>query len=91
MSLKELNFLDVVEKYIEVPKLIILKIDIQRRGIHYTEKALSVFNKELYQVRGVELFGARDSKLTPLPESIVLGTVPQYWLILHLLNLIHIL
>jgi len=69
---RELNFIEVIEKYPEMPKFIILKIDIQRRGIHYSKEALSVFNKDLYQVRGAALFGSRDSKLTPLPESLVL-------------------
>lgn len=29
------------------------------------------FNSELYQVRGAQLFGARDGQLTPLPESLI--------------------
>lgn len=69
---KELSLNEVVQKYPDVPRLIALKIDLQRRGINYTDRALSVFNEDVHQVRGAALFGSRDSKLTPLPESIVL-------------------
>ena len=39
---RELSLIDVVAKYPEVPRLIIVKIDAQRRGVHYTDRALSV-------------------------------------------------
>lgn len=72
LSLKE-----VIKKYPEFPPLIAVKIDAQRRGVHYSEKALALLNEEKHQVRGLNLFGARDAKLTPVPESLVLrdGTI----------------
>ncbi|MFZ1642281.1 MAG: radical SAM protein [Candidatus Contendobacter sp.] len=69
---RELTLDDVVEKYPEVPRLIAVKIDVQRRGVHYTDHALSRLDKELHQLRGAALFGSRDAKLTPLPESLIL-------------------
>ncbi|ADY55841.1 hypothetical protein Sgly_1541 [Syntrophobotulus glycolicus DSM 8271] len=69
---KELSYQEVVEKYPEIPRLIILKIDVQRRGVHYTEKALNNIDESLHQLRSPYIFGARDSKLTPVPESLLL-------------------
>lgn len=63
---------EVVEKYPDVPRLIAIKIDVQRRGVHYTDRALSRLNKESHQLRGATLFGSRDAKITPLPESLIL-------------------
>lgn len=63
---------EVVEKYPEVPRLIAIKIDVQRRGVHYTYRALSRLDKESHQLRGATLFGSRDVKCSPLPESLIL-------------------
>ncbi len=72
LSLKE-----VIKKYPEFPPLIAIKIDAQRRGVYYSKQALEVLNEEKHQIRGSTLFGARDAKLTPVPESLVLrdGTI----------------
>ncbi|HWP96086.1 MAG TPA: radical SAM protein [Syntrophomonadaceae bacterium] len=56
----------------EFPALIILKIDVQRRGVYYTERALSRFNPDLHQTRSPYIFGARDAQLSSLPESLLL-------------------
>jgi hypothetical protein len=68
----ELGLNEVLVKYPEIPRLIAIKIDVQRRGVYYTERALGQVNESLHQLRGAELFGARDSRLTPLPESLLL-------------------
>lgn len=69
---KELSLKEVVEKYPEIPKLIILKIDAQRRGVHYTDSALTALDENVHQLRGPSLFGSRDSKFSPLPDSLIL-------------------
>jgi hypothetical protein len=69
---KELTLDEVVEKYTDIPRLIIIKIDVQRRGVHYTDKALEKLDPSRHQIRGAALFGSRDNKLTPLPESLIL-------------------
>lgn len=69
---RELSLDEVVEKHPEVPRLIAIKMDVQRRGVHYTDGALSRLDKEVHQIRGATLFGSRDAKLTPLPESLIL-------------------
>jgi hypothetical protein len=69
---RELDLNEIMEKYPEFPRLIAIKIDVQRRGVHYTQNALSILDELLHQVRGAALFGSRDAKLTPMPESLIL-------------------
>jgi hypothetical protein len=68
----ELTLNDVVAKYPDVPRLVIIKTDVQRRGIHYTERALSVVDPDIHQMRSPYLFGSRDGEIKPLPESLLL-------------------
>lgn len=69
---EELTLAEVVERYPNVPRLISLKIDVQRRGVHYTDSALGTVDKRLHQLRGAYIFGCRDASLSPLPESLLL-------------------
>lgn len=69
---EELSLAEVVEKYPDVPRLIALKTDVQRRGVHYTERALSVVDETVHQMRSPYLFGSRDGAIKPLPESLLL-------------------
>jgi len=63
---------EVTEKYPDVPRLIALKIDVQRRGVHYTPAALAQVDPERDQVRGWCLFGSRDAELARVPDSLLL-------------------
>jgi hypothetical protein len=67
-----LSFDEVAAKYPQFPRLILLKTDIQRRGVYYTEAALSQVDPARHQLGGTHLFGARDGKLTNRPEACVL-------------------
>ena len=49
---KDLNLKEVIAKYPEIPRLIILKTDAQRRGVYYTERALSVLDERLHAISG---------------------------------------
>ncbi len=72
---RELSFDEVVAKYPEVPRLIIVKIDVQRRGVHYTDTALSVVDPKIHLVRDTgtrELFGGRAQEKKSLPISLLL-------------------
>lgn len=69
---QQLSYKEVVQKYPEVPPLIILKTDVQRRGVHYTDETLKNIDSSIYQMRSPYIFGSRDSKLTPVPESLLL-------------------
>jgi hypothetical protein len=69
---EELSLHEVIAKYPEVPPLITLKIDVQRRGVYYTEQALNILDESIHQVRGPALFGYRDGQFSPLPESLLL-------------------
>lgn len=72
----ELQFKDIVEKYPQIPKLLILKIDVQRRGVYYTQNALNKIDPDVYQLIGSNVFfaslGARDPKTKSVPESLIL-------------------
>ncbi len=68
----ELTLSEVVEKYSDVPRLIALKIDVQRRGVHYTERAARVVDSSVHQLRSPYIFGSRDGQIKPLPESLIL-------------------
>ena len=63
---------DVVDRYPDVPRLIIIKTDVQRRGVFYTDKAIEMLDETLHQVTGTHIFGARDGQLVTRPESLLL-------------------
>lgn len=69
---EELSLDEVVEKYPQFPRLIAVKIDVQRRGVHYTERALGAVDETVHQMRSPYLFGSRDGAIKPLPESLLL-------------------
>ena len=62
---------EIIARYPEIPPLTIIKIDVQRRGVHYTDRAVQVLDSAKHQQRSAALFGSRDGKLTPLPESLL--------------------
>lgn len=68
----ELTFSEVVAKHPDVPRLIILKTDVQRRGVFYTERALSVLDEKRHSVTGTHIFGSRDGRIAARPESLLL-------------------
>lgn len=72
----ELKFDEVVKKYPQIPRFIILKIDVQRRGVYYTQEALEHIEPDKYQLTGANIFfaglGARDQKTKSVPESLIL-------------------
>lgn len=63
---------DALAMHPEVPRLVAIKIDAQRRGVHYTDRAIATIDSEKHQLRGSYIFGSRDESLTPLPESLIL-------------------
>lgn len=69
---QELTLDEIVEKYPAFPRLIALKIDVQRRGVHYTDQALSAVDYTVHQMRSPYLFGSRDGQIKDLPESLLL-------------------
>jgi len=72
MSRSQLNFEEVSAKYPEFPRLIMLKTDIHRRGVFYTDKALETVDITKHQLGGTHIFGTRDGKLTQRPEAFIL-------------------
>lgn len=63
---------EVAARYPDVPRLIILKTDVQRRGVFYDEGALELLDEKLHQTTGTHIFGARDGKIAARPESLLL-------------------
>lgn len=60
------------EKYPDVPRLIILKTDVQRRGVFYGELAVDLLDEQRHQTTGTHIFGARDGRIAARPESLLL-------------------
>lgn len=63
---------EVTRRYPDVPRLIILKADVQRRGVHYTEAAINLLDEAQHQTTGTHIFGARDGRIAARPESLLL-------------------
>ena len=51
---------EVARKYPDVPRLLILKTDVQRRGAHYTDEAIELLDPVRHQSTGTHIFGTRD-------------------------------
>lgn len=68
----ELTLDEVLQKYPEFPRLVALKIDVQRRGVLYSDAALARVDPKLHQLRTVSIFGSRDGQIKPLPDSLML-------------------
>ena len=61
----------VLERHPEFPRLVAIKIDTQRRGVHYTDSVLATIDDSV-QMRSPYLFGSRDGEIKDLPESLLL-------------------
>lgn len=60
------------EKYSELPRFIILKLDVQRRGVSYTDRALKLAQGSEYQHRAPGLYGRAEQLTQGYPESLLL-------------------
>ncbi len=66
------NLDQIVARYPDVPPLIILKTDVQRRGVFYSKAALELLDEAAHQTTGTHIFGARDGMIALRPESLLL-------------------
>ncbi|NTW84272.1 MAG: hypothetical protein HGB36_13080 [Chlorobiaceae bacterium] len=62
----------LVEKYPDVPKSIILKLDLQRRGISFTEATSEATNQPYYRGPEQTAFSNRDTRPHPFPGPLLL-------------------
>lgn len=63
---------EIIYKYPEVSPFVIIKIDVQRRGVFYTDSALKQLDPNIHQTKDVGIFGPRDNKTVQAPESLLL-------------------
>jgi len=63
---------EVCAKHPDVPRLVVVKTDVQRRGVFYTDAALERLDPERHQTTGTHIFGARDGRTAARPESLLL-------------------
>jgi hypothetical protein len=69
---KELSLEEVTEKYPDVPPSLILKVDVQRRGVDYTEAAIAKLDPAIHQTnQGGDVAGLRTGKKFA-PESLLM-------------------
>ncbi|HEX9240936.1 MAG TPA: radical SAM protein [Anaeromyxobacter sp.] len=68
----ELSLDEACAKHPDVPRLVVVKTDVQRRGVYYTDAALERLDPERHQTTGTHLFGVRDGLTTARPESLLL-------------------
>jgi hypothetical protein len=76
-SASQLSRREVVEKYPDVSPLVILKTDLQRRSVRYTERALATVDPKKHQVHLNSWFIDLADQTTRFPVSLLLrdGTV----------------
>ncbi|MDP5240810.1 radical SAM protein [Uliginosibacterium sp. 31-16] len=69
---EESSFEDTLAAHPDFPRLVALKIDVQRRGVFYTPRAEAAVDPAIHQLRSPYIFGSRDGVIKPLPESLLL-------------------
>ena len=69
---RELTLKEVIEKYSDVSPFVILKADLQRRTVTYTERAIAAADKEIHAVQARGIFLSLGEKNDFVPVSIIL-------------------
>lgn len=68
----ELSLNEVIEKYKDVSPFVIIKTDVQRRSVVYTDRALKAANKDIHQLQTRGIFGSVGEKDDYFPVSLLL-------------------
>lgn len=71
-TLHELTLEEVIQKYSDVSPYVILKADLQRRTVTYTERAIAAADKKLHQVQARGIFTSVGEKEDYIPVSLLL-------------------
>ncbi|MDR2506788.1 MAG: radical SAM protein [Candidatus Accumulibacter sp.] len=69
---EEASFDETLAGHPDFPRLVALKIDVQRRGVNYTVRAQHAADPAIHQLRSPYIFGSRDGEIKVLPESLLL-------------------
>lgn len=59
---EELSRKEVIEKYPEIPPILILKIDVDRRGINFTDRAFDAVDPEIHHVEPAGFYAGETQK-----------------------------
>jgi hypothetical protein len=71
-SERKLTLHEVIAKYSRIPRLLILRIDAQIRGVHYTDQALSIVDPSIHQIYSRARHGIKDDESKQYPASLLL-------------------
>lgn len=71
-SAQQLSLKEVIEKYSDVSPFVIIKADVIRRTVTYTERALQVLDPNKHQVQQRVLIGSNEGKNGHVPVSLLL-------------------
>ncbi len=69
---RELTYKEIVEKYSDVSPFVILKADLQRRTVVYTERAIEAADPDIHQVQMRGIFASVGEKGDYFPVSLML-------------------
>lgn len=69
---RQLSLKEVIEKYRDVSPFVIIKADVIRRTVAYTDRALRRLDPEKHQVRQRVLIGSNEGKEGHVPVSLIL-------------------
>ncbi len=68
----ELTLKEVIEKYSDISPYAIIKADVQRRTVVYSERALEAADKNIHQVQARGIFASVGEKHDYMPVSLIL-------------------
>lgn len=69
---QELTLEEVIQKYSDISPFVILKADLQRRTVTYTERAIAAADKRLHQVQARGIFTSVGEREDYIPVSLLL-------------------
>ena len=73
MMKKNLDVFEIIEKYDNISKFVIIKIEAQRRGVYYKDNALKLVNKKIHQTQQ-RSFSRESNSLIPVSFILRDGT-----------------
>ena len=69
---RELTLEEIIEKYPDVSPFVIIKADVQRRSVIYTDRAIKAADKNIHQLQSRGIFFSVGEKEDYFPVSLLL-------------------